>query len=338
MGEFLKAHRQAVEPDVKVLGEYARLPCRIGKHVTQEEMAEALDVSRTWYALLEANHAHASATLLDRLASVFSLDASERLALFAVAIPQLGGENGVTPPMTILEALPAAGPAALALAIGSPSEIERTARQLSHFRERFLGSDTAVPIGGARPRILNSWMRSRAAGVDAARRSAPWAVSCDAQLQELRARNERLMRAAQPVVVYLADQLSGSGYAVILTDREGRILELSGDLDIRRRLARLELQTGGHWSEAAAGTNAIGTVLADGRPLQLMAAEHFCDGWQDLTCTAAPVRAPGTLEIVGALDITGGYKLIRSHLLALIMQCALEIEEALAFDLTVGPN
>ena len=49
-----------------------------------------------------------------------------------------------------------------------------------------------------------------------------------------------------------------------------------------RLLERLEFVAGADWSEDAAGTNAIGTALTDGRPLQLMAAEHFCEGWQHL--------------------------------------------------------
>ena len=38
----------------------------------------------------------------------------------------------------------------------------------------------------------------------------------------------------------------------------------------------------GDWSEAAAGTNALGTAIADGHVVQLLGAEHYCSGWQDL--------------------------------------------------------
>ena len=66
-----------------------------------------------------------------------------------------------------------------------------------------------------------------------------------------------------------------------------------------------------------------------GRPLQLLAGEHFCDGWMDFSCTAAAIHDPKSSETVGLIDITGNYKLIRSHLLPLIVQCALLIEEEL---------
>jgi hypothetical protein len=55
--------------------------------------------------------------------------------------------------------------------------------------------------------------------------------------------------------------------------------------------------------------------LADGRPLQLMAAEHFCDGWRPFTCTA--------------LDISGDYRLVRRHLVGMVVECAYEVEERL---------
>jgi signal transduction histidine kinase len=213
--------------------------------------------------------------------------------------------------------------------IASPAEIERTARELAALRDRFLSAGGPAPPSFARQVILNSWQRCRQMSVDAGRRAAPLAITFDAQLRELREANEQLLRAAHPVAVRLADHLSGSGYVVVVTDASGCILDLAGDLDVRRRLSRIDFVPGGDWSEVAAGTNAIGTALADRRPVQLMGAEHFCDGWTDLTCTAAPIRHPGNSEIIGVLDITGDYRLIRSHLTGLLAVSALEIEERL---------
>jgi DNA-binding XRE family transcriptional regulator len=328
LGTFLKQQRQALRHETRWLGACERLPARIGRPVTQEEVAEALEVSRTWYALLESGTVRASAALANRIATVFALDAIQRLELFRLAVPGLGvaSPTGDGAPDVAPWAFPF--PRAETLVIGSPNEIEETARALALAREHFLVSGDVL-LTRARKRILNSWLRSRAL-VDASCRIAPLAVSRDAQLDDLRAANERLLRAAAPLVHYLAEHLAGSGYVVVITDEHGRILELHGDADARRHLKRIEFAPGGDWSEAAAGTNAIGTALADGRPLQLMAAEHFCDGWQALTCTAAPIHDPETRAIVGAIDVTSGYRLIRADLLALIMQYALEIEERLA--------
>jgi transcriptional regulator with XRE-family HTH domain len=327
-GTFLKRHRRALRPQTLTLGDCRRVPARIGRPVTQEEVAEALDVSRTWYALLESGAARASAALANRIARVFDLDHAQQLELLRLTLPEFGpglfGSDGA--PNGALWAPPFRR--AETLIIASPSEIEETARALAVARETFLMSGEVL-LPGPRKRILTSWLRSRAATVDAACRVAPLAVVGDAQLDDLRASNERLLRAAEPVVIHLAERLTGFGFVVGLTDEHGRVLELHGDADVRRLLERIGIAPGGDWSEGATGTNAVGTALADGRPVQLMAAEHFCDGWQHLTCTAAPIRDPETLAIIGAIDITGKYQLIRAGHLALIMQYALEIEERL---------
>ncbi|GAC1442410.1 MAG: ATP-binding protein [Vulcanimicrobiaceae bacterium] len=165
--------------------------------------------------------------------------------------------------------------------------------------------------------------------VDATRRLAPLAITRDAALEEMCDANGALLRAARDVVARLSDQLLGSGYVIVLTDATGCILQIVGDRAIQRRLARIDFVAGGDWSEAAAGTNAIGTALSDGRAVQLLAAEHFCDGWTDLTCTAVPIRDPFSGTIIGAIDLTGNYRLIRAHLTNLLAIGVLEIEERL---------
>jgi two-component system sensor histidine kinase KdpD len=212
------------------------------------------------------------------------------------------------------------------LLIASPSQIEHTARKLRGIREGFLNSGS---LSRYTPRMIiwDSWRRCYTLHVDPARRYAPLAVAREEQLDHLRAANEALLRAASPITAHLKEFLAGSGYVVVLSDARGCLLEVIGDTMIRRRLAHIDFVPGGNWSEAAAGTNAIGTALADGHVVQLMAAEHYCDGWQDLTCTAAPIRHPFTNEIVGVLDVTGDYRLIRPFLTNSLATAALEIQQ-----------
>jgi transcriptional regulator with XRE-family HTH domain len=322
LSAFLSGKRQHVDPHAGRVGTYLRRQNRIGRPFTQEEVAEALAVSRQWYAALEMGASIRPSTgLLDRIATVFALRDDERVTLFRLAIREFGVALQSTG--SILD-----GPlprTAYAAAISSPAEIDDAAYMLARVREQYVLAGTTVGTP-ARSRIVASWDRCRELGVDPNRKRAPMYDD----LAERRAANERLLRAADPVLVYLADQLAGTGYVVVITDTDGHLLDVAGDLDARRSLARIEFEPGGDWSEAAAGTNAIGTALADHRPLQLLAAEHFCDAPQPFTCTAAPICAPGTREIVGVLDITGRYQLVRPHLVGVVMQAALEIEERLA--------
>ena len=170
--------------------------------------------------------------------------------------------------------------------------------------------------------------------VNPARRIAPLAMTREVQLENVRAANELLMRATRSVMSHLIDFLADSGYVVVLSDAHGCLLDVIGDATIRRQLARIDFIPGGNWSEGAAGTNAIGTALADGHVVQLMASEHYCDGWQDLTCTAAPIRHPFTGAIIGVLDVTGNYRLIRPFLTNFLAIAAMDVQQQMHTLLT----
>lgn len=221
------------------------------------------------------------------------------------------------------------------LSIASPTEIERTARQLTAIRREFLMTGT-LALRTPRPIILNSWHRCDAFHVNPARRYAPLAIARESQLQNLREANDALVRATRPVMSYLTDLLADSGYVIVLSDARGCLLDVVGDVATRRRLARIDFVPGGDWSEAAAGTNAIGTALADGHIVQLMAAEHYCDGWQDLTCTASPIRHPLTGDIIGVLDVTGDYRLVRSFLTNTLAEATLQTTQQMNTILTAN--
>src|SRR5690348_1922514 len=166
-------------------------------------------------------------------------------------------------------------PYSVHLSIASPSEIEHTARRLKTTRE-ILMTTGILPQHPPRPMILESWRRCRAMQVNPSLRYAPLAVTHDIQLTHLREASHLLMRAARPVMSHLSDFLAGSGYVIVLSDADGCLLEVIGDAGVRRSLAHIDFVCGGDWSEAAAGTNAVGTALVDGHVVQLLGAEHYC--------------------------------------------------------------
>jgi transcriptional regulator with XRE-family HTH domain len=89
-GALLRRLRARVDPAADALGPYARFPRRRGRPVTQEEVAEAIGVSRVWYAMLESSATtRASPPLLDRLAIALMATPEERVLLFRLALPEI---------------------------------------------------------------------------------------------------------------------------------------------------------------------------------------------------------------------------------------------------------
>lgn len=89
-GAFLRVLRRRIPPETDTLGTWERVPIRRGRHVTQEEAAEAVGVSRNWYRRLECGESvRPSTKLLDRLAKTFVQTPEERVKLFLLAIPEI---------------------------------------------------------------------------------------------------------------------------------------------------------------------------------------------------------------------------------------------------------
>jgi transcriptional regulator with XRE-family HTH domain len=300
----------------------------------REEVAELIGISADWYRVFESGRpVTVSSQVLERLSLALGLDAFDQANLFRLALPELYRAQIVT------LAEPPPSMSSLVTPLDSLSDVEAVRRSLSIQRDRFLTTTLSVDSfspadqpRALRPRILRSWKRSHDLQVAADRKEALRVVEGSVDFAIAHPAQERLLDVSSSILTHLANTFAGTGYAVVLTDGAGTILGIRCDPDMRRKLERIAFEPGAAWDEASAGTNAIGTALTDDRPLQLMAAEHYCDGWQDLTCTAAPIHNPDTGEIVGVLDITGDYRLVRPQLLGTMVQYALEIEERLAIS------
>ena len=113
-------------------------------------------------------------------------------------------------------------------------------------------------------------------------------------------------------------------------DASARLLWVEGHPVLRRRAEHMNFVEGAAWDERAAGTNAPGTAIALTRPVQITAAEHFCEVVQPWTCSAAPIRDPHTRDVLGFVDLTGGDELGTPVSLSLVRATALAAEGELA--------
>src|SRR5919206_917321 len=186
-----------------------------------------------------------------------------------------------------------------------------------------LGNEPPALIRGV---IAESWERSAERRVPPERRAAELDRAALRGFQSLDTVQRGFRQASAPVVADLERELSSTNSAIVVCDEFGAILDRGGDRTILRRTERQNFVPGAMWSELSAGTNGIGLALALGRPAQVLGGEHFCMGFQEYACTAAPVRHPVTRAVVGLLDVTSDAREASPLAYALVVQAAGAIE------------
>ncbi|HRO80186.1 MAG TPA: sigma-54-dependent Fis family transcriptional regulator, partial [Alicycliphilus denitrificans] len=192
----------------------------------------------------------------------------------------------------------------------------------------FLGGGDR-PVDTLRALVDASWQRSLEARVDPRMRSGPRPLA-EGELYLLRERQRELLEASAPVMAHARDFLTETGTLMALADTRCTILNTEGDLPAIDSAETIHLMPGATWSEGACGTNAIGTALAVGKPVQIHSAEHFCEGIKRWTCSATVMRHPLDGEVVGVLDVSGLSQTYNRQTLALVVTAASRIEARLA--------
>ena len=173
---------------------------------------------------------------------------------------------------------------------------------------------------GPRTLISDSWRRSLAAHVDPDHDEPPVVYDHDT-LEAIRSTHPlgEVLSLLRAILVSIADEAE---HMMIVTDADGHILWREGKADVCLRADRVLLTEGTKWSESAIGTNAMGTALALGRPVQIHSAEHLVRTYHGWTCAAAPVADPDSGSVVGAIDVTGPQHTRHPATLALVTAAA----------------
>ncbi|UUY46556.1 GAF domain-containing protein [Streptomyces yangpuensis] len=188
----------------------------------------------------------------------------------------------------------------------------------------------ATPV---RAVIARSWRRCARA-----RLSPECAPRVELTGADLRAyREEHPLARVMPLFRDLVGAFAAHGaHLLAVCDARGSLLWVEGAPATLRRAEGLGFVPGTRWAESAMGTNAPGTAVAVGEPVQVFGAEHFSRRVHPWTCAAAPVRDPRTGGLLGAVDITGGDGLAHPHSLAFVRAVARAAEDRLAL-LDEGP-
>jgi len=174
-------------------------------------------------------------------------------------------------------------------------------------------------------RITQSWVRCLDEyKLDPDTCTEPEVVS-PAELRDRQDRLADLQAVAKVEMANLYQQLAGSGYAIILTDRDGVLLNYFGDPAFTHAASKTGLMPGALWSERVQGTNGMGTCLYERRPLTVHQDEHYLSRNIGLSRAAAPI-VDHEDELVGVLDASGESRLVQQHILALVSMSVQMIE------------
>ena len=224
------------------------------------------------------------------------------------------------------------------VAVDSDTVPSQRARELRNAWEDFVddrrqGDEDDPGTPDIRPPIIDSWRRSREAGVDPAGRLRARSVCELTGARELWEEHP-LQRMSPLIEQCLAETLVDSDNLLVVSDADGMLLHISGDTRLRNRAADdMNFVEGALWTEGSAGTNAIGTAMAASHAVQVFAAEHFAEPVQRWTCSAAPVMDPDSSKLLGVIDLTGDFSVVNPLSLAVVVATAQAVEAVLRGEL-----
>ena len=167
-------------------------------------------------------------------------------------------------------------------------------REITAARDAFLDDGTESPL--VRAETLRAWRRSRAAG--AAHEGAPRIA-----LGEID-RDGLVRRAAEPVVSAVMGRLGTADFAIMVTDRDARIVERwASGRTMGSLLDDMSVLPGAVFDESVIGSTGLGTVLEDRGTSIVDGAEHYNRRFDPVIAVGTPIVHPGTGCIEGALDL-----------------------------------
>lgn len=182
-----------------------------------------------------------------------------------------------------------------------------------------------------RPEIAESWRRCKAYGVDPmnGKGNNTRNISVDLKIEQ----NSELIAVARPTMESIYSIVAGSGFAIMLVDKDCYVIDVIGDSDIMQNADKLNFVKGELWTEEAVGTNAIGTALYLDKPIQTIGAEHFGINQHSWTCSAAPIHDEEG-DIIGCINMSGNYYSAHSHTLGIVTAAAQSIQKQLALTIS----
>jgi transcriptional regulator of acetoin/glycerol metabolism len=180
---------------------------------------------------------------------------------------------------------------------------------------------TSDPVAQSWARCMNEFQ------LDPSRFVVP-PVLTDYELSSRREAMGDLIACSKLEMTTLYQQLADPELAVVLVDAGGMIVHQVSSVPFAEAVAADGFRVGALWSEREAGTNGMGTCLAERDCIAVCQHEHFYPRYTSLTCSAAPIFDDSG-EIAGVLDVTSRSKLLQQHSLVLVGMSRQMIENRL---------
>lgn len=203
-----------------------------------------------------------------------------------------------------------------------------SARAASH-----ISAISAALAGGdaARSPIAASWSRSaHLHGLDPTRRAKSARLTA-AEFAAARQAMGHMLHAASPSLDRLFAAVGGVGCCVILAGRDGVPLERRGARGDDSTFQDWGLWLGETWSEAAQGTNGIGTALVEERLVTIDRNQHFLAHNTVLSCMSAPLFDEFG-QLAGVLDVSSARSDLTAGITGLIVQALSEAAQRIEAD------
>jgi GAF domain-containing protein len=219
------------------------------------------------------------------------------------------------------------------LAVGAETDPLRRARELEGSWERLLADGglgrelSPGATAGLRPTIVESWRRSLATGLNPTNSLAP--IEADESEVLERWYEHPLGSLNDLLTEQLRKVAEESRSVVVVTDASGLVLHRVGDESLKERAAEMNLVEGARYSEAADGTNGIGTALAADHAFQVFAFEHFNERHHQWICSGAPLHDPVSGQTIGLIDLSSLWTVAHPRSLELVINAARTIDECL---------
>ncbi|HFJ9426246.1 TPA: sigma-54-dependent Fis family transcriptional regulator [Bacillus cereus] len=173
-------------------------------------------------------------------------------------------------------------------------------------------------------RISESWHRCKQANVNPHMNKGQKILSSHI-FREQKKKGEIFLDIALPQIQNMRKTIDELQMMALLIDPDGYVLSLSGNKQTLKRAKHINFIEGVKWTEAAVGTNAIGTALEIEEAIMISGTEHYSVASHSWSCAAAPIHNDDG-KLIGVLDFSCPIEFSHPYMLGMVTSIAHAIE------------